>query len=66
MERDWQVTAILPGGIYIETDCNSGEQRRIEKVPPQKQSANGFWPVTASVAKEHASVNTKPEWVPVL
>ena len=36
MERDWQVTAILPGGIYIETDCNSGEQRRIEKVSTPK------------------------------
>lgn len=28
-EPDWQVTAILADGLFIETDCNSGKTRRI-------------------------------------
>lgn len=28
---DWQVTAFLPGDIIIETDCNSGEKRKLGK-----------------------------------
>lgn len=27
---DWQVTSILPGGVYVETDCNSGATRTIK------------------------------------
>ena len=27
--RDWQVTIILSDNLFIETDCNSGDKRRI-------------------------------------
>ena len=30
-ERDWQVTSMLCNDLFIETDCNSGEKRRIRK-----------------------------------
>jgi hypothetical protein len=29
--RDWQVTTILSDNLFIETDCNSGDKRRIRK-----------------------------------
>lgn len=29
--RDWQITTILPNDLFIETDCNSGQTRRIRK-----------------------------------
>ena len=29
--RDWQVSMILSDTIFIETDCNSGTQRRLKK-----------------------------------
>ena len=28
--EDWQITAILPGDMLIETDCNSGRTRRVQ------------------------------------
>ena len=28
---DWQVTAILADNLFIETDCNSGDTRRVRK-----------------------------------
>lgn len=28
---DWQVTALLPGDFIIETDCNSGQKRRLKQ-----------------------------------
>ena len=30
-DRDWQVTEILADDLFIETDCNSGDTRRIRK-----------------------------------
>lgn len=30
-DRDWQVTTILSDALFIETDCNSGEKRRIRR-----------------------------------
>ena len=29
--RDWQITAILPDDMLVETDCNSGEKRTLRK-----------------------------------
>ncbi|MFK5951116.1 MAG: hypothetical protein QM500_20365 [Methylococcales bacterium] len=29
VNRDWQVTVILNNGLYVETDCNSGDKRKI-------------------------------------
>jgi len=29
--RDWQVTAILPNNMLVETDCNSGTKRTLKK-----------------------------------
>ena len=31
VSRDWQVTAILSDDLFIETDCNSGDKRKIRK-----------------------------------
>ncbi len=29
--RDWQVSMVLSDTVFIETDCNSGTQRRLKK-----------------------------------
>ena|ERR1039457_7391562 len=31
VDPDWQITAILPGDILVERDCNSGATRRLRK-----------------------------------